>query len=109
MSRWARRAKADKNQAEIVQALRAAGATVQLLHAVGSGCPDLLVGMCRRNFLLEVKNLENRHGMQRKNGARSNATTAAQRLWHAGWRGEVKTVHSVDEALAAIGVIGRVG
>lgn len=39
-----RAAKVDKNQPEIVEALRAEGAVVQHLHAVGVGCPDLLVG-----------------------------------------------------------------
>ena len=39
-----RAARVDRNQAEIVVALRAGGASVQPLHAVGKGVPDLLVG-----------------------------------------------------------------
>ena len=39
-----RAARTDANQAEIVAALRGVGASVQPLHAVGQGCPDLLVG-----------------------------------------------------------------
>lgn len=39
-----RRAHTDRNQPAIVAALRGIGATVQPLHAVGQGCPDLLVG-----------------------------------------------------------------
>jgi hypothetical protein len=50
-----RAAKVDANQREVVAALRGAGATVQLLHAVGEGCPDLLVGYRGGNYLLEVK------------------------------------------------------
>ena len=48
-------AKVDANQADIVAALRRIGATVQCLHQVGHGCPDLLVGWHGENILLEVK------------------------------------------------------
>jgi hypothetical protein len=37
-------ARVDKNQAEIVSALRKAGARVLHLHQHGEGCPDILVG-----------------------------------------------------------------
>lgn len=40
----------DGNQAEIVRALRSAGATVQTLHTVGKGCPDLVVGFRGNNY-----------------------------------------------------------
>lgn len=36
--------KIDRNQPEIVEALRKAGAFVQSLAGVADGCPDLLVG-----------------------------------------------------------------
>jgi DNA-binding NarL/FixJ family response regulator len=39
-----RAAKVDANQTEITAALRQMGATVQHIHTVGKGCPDLLVG-----------------------------------------------------------------
>lgn len=45
----------DANQAEIVKALRDFGCTVQCLHMVGKGCPDLLVGYQSMNILIEVK------------------------------------------------------
>jgi len=38
-------ARTDANQSEIVAGLRAIGATVQPLHAVGKGCPDLMVAI----------------------------------------------------------------
>ena len=50
-----RAARIDKNHDDIVQALRAVGATVQSLAAVGSGVPDLLVGFRKQTFLVEVK------------------------------------------------------
>jgi len=47
--------KVDGNQSEIVDGLRRLGMTVQDLHIVGKGCPDLLVGVANVNFLVEVK------------------------------------------------------
>lgn len=86
-----RAAKVDANQAEIVKALRKAGATVQHLHAIGKGCPDLLVGYKCENYLVECKQI----------GANPNKL---QKNWHYYWRGNVFVVHSPEEALDAIGV-----
>ena len=95
MKRFA--AKVDRNQSEIVTALRAAGATVQPLHTVGAGCPDLLVGFRGRNFLLEVKDWQARPGDRELN--------AAQVEWHGGWKGQVCKVETVDAALISVGVL----
>ncbi len=84
-------AKVDRNQAEIVSALRAAGASVQTLHAVGGGVPDLLVGYEGNNLLLEVKD-SLRPPSERK-------LTPDEDEWHAKWRGQVATVKSIHEAL----------
>lgn len=48
-------ARTDKNQAEIVRGLKAAMRSVVLLHRVGGGVPDLLVGFGGDMWLLEVK------------------------------------------------------
>jgi hypothetical protein len=93
-----RAAKVDRNQAEIVAALRKAGATVQLLHAVGKGCPDMLVGFRGKNFMLEVKDWKLAPSQKRLNDA--------QVEWHAGWKGQVAKVEDADAALAVIGAIG---
>lgn len=85
-------ARADANQREIVEALRGVGATVQHLHTVGRGCPDLVVGFRGRNYLLELKSKRGR-------------LTDAGRAWHERWRGQVVVVRGVDEALRAIGAI----
>lgn len=84
-----RAAKTDLNQPEIVAALRAVGCSVQILAAVGQGCPDLLVGTYGVNLLIEVK------------GPRGTLTKD-QVPWHEGWRGQVAVVRTVDEALALI-------
>ena len=86
-----RAAKVDQNQSAIVAALRKAGATVQHLHKVGEGCPDICAGYQCVNYLLEIK---------QPNGK----VNKLQKEWHDNWRGSVFVVHSVEEALDAIGV-----
>ena len=93
-----RAAKVDANQAQIVDALRSAGATVQPLHAVGKGCPDLLVGHRGVNLLIEVKD------GSKPPSARK--LTQDQVSWHDTWRGQVAVVETVDQALGLIN-IGR--
>ena len=44
----------DSNQPEIVATLRGMGCSVQHLHAVGKGVPDLLVGCRGVNLLVAV-------------------------------------------------------
>lgn len=88
-------ARVDANQAAIVDALRAIGASVQSLAMVGRGVPDLLVGFRAQTFLLEVKD-----GAKAPSARRLTPDEAA---WHAGWRGQVATVASIEEALHAIG------
>jgi hypothetical protein len=90
-----RAARTDANQAEIVAALRGVGASVQPLHAVGQGCPDLLVGKDNVNFLVEVKD-GSRPPSERQ-------LTPHQREWHDTWRGNVAIVKSIEEALTLVG------
>lgn len=82
-------ARVDANQAEIVDALRKIGATVQPLHTVGGGCPDLLVGYKRKNFLMEVKD----------DGGK---LTRDQKSWHSGWQGSAHIVWSAEDALKVL-------
>jgi len=77
VSRYAR--KVDENQAQVVAALRALGATVQSLAAVGAGVPDLLVGHRGRTFLLEVKD--------GRKVPSARYLTDAEDGWHRSWRG----------------------
>lgn len=91
-----RAAKIDRNQPEIVAALRAVGASVQPLHAVGQGCPDLLVGFRGQCFAIEVKD-GNLAPSDRK-------LTPAQQQWHRDWRGHVAVALTVADALRVIGV-----
>jgi len=99
-----RTAASDGNQKEIVAALRKAGATVAPCHAVGKGCPDLLVGFRGRNILLEVKDW--------KAAKSDRVLTSHQEEWHGGWKGQVAQVETVDAALAVvigIQLVGHIG
>ena len=89
-----RAAKVDDNQKEIVKALRTLGCSVQHLHSVGAGCPDLLVGYKGFNILLEVKD-GNKSPSQQK-------LTPDQVIWHRDWRGHVDVVNSSEQAILAV-------
>lgn len=89
-----RAARVDANQALIVGGLRACGASVQILSAVGQGCPDILVGFRGRNLLMEVKD-GSKPPSDRK-------LTKDQIEWHAAWRGHVVVVENVEQAIAAL-------
>jgi len=87
--RWA--AKTDANQAEIVAALRAVGASVFLTHRLGGGFPDLCVGFRNKNVLMEVK-------------IDKGSLNELEQDFFREWRGQRCVVRSVDEALKVIGV-----
>lgn len=94
-----RAAARDLNEPAIVDALRAAGATV--LHISIRDVPDLLVGYHGADFLLEVKR-EGRRGATVK--SIHAELSADQAKWHAAWRGRAPVVvRTIAEALAAIG------
>lgn len=85
-----RAARVDSSHGAIVAALRAGGATVQSLAAVGDGCPDLLVGLYGHNLLVEIKD-----GTKPPSARR---LTPEQERWHAAWTGQVAIVCSVEGA-----------
>jgi len=102
-----KRSRRDPNQGEIVEALRAAGASVEELDDVGAGVPDLLVGFRGRNFLLEVKSppYKGPKGGRLPEGARAHQyeLNDRQKKWHEAWSGQVAVVNSIDQALEAVG------
>ena len=99
-----RAAKVDVGQAAIVEALRGIGCTVQSLAAVGSGCPDLVVGFRGRNLLLEVKAPPGPRGGKSKDG---QALGVAQVRWALAWRGQSAVVTCAAHAIVV--VTGGVG
>lgn len=91
-------ARTDATQAAIVAALRAAGCSVQSLHTVGGGVPDLLVGRAGVNYLLECKVYV---GLRRPKMRRLRETQFA---WHWAWVGQVAVVATIEEAFAVVGI-----
>lgn len=85
-------AKVDNNQAEIVEALRQAGASVLVLSRVGQGCADLAAGIRGMTFFLEVK-------------TDKGELTPAEKKFMEQWRGHYAIVRTPEEALRAIGLL----
>lgn len=90
-----RAARTDANQAAIIEALRAIGASVRDTSAVGKGFPDLVAGFRGRTWLLECKD-GNKPPSARK-------LTPDQIEFKATWRGHWAVVNSPEEALAIVG------
>ena len=84
--------KVDANQAQIVEALRAAGASVTDLSRFGQGVPDLLIGYNGVNYLQEVK-------------GEDGELTPAEERWFARWNGSVQIVRTQIVSLRAIGAM----
>ena len=94
-----RRARTDRNQREIVHALRKAGLKVQDLSGVHDGCPDLFVGRAGVWYAIEIKDGEKAPSKRR--------LTPAQVRWMADAEarnaGPVVVVTNAVEALEALG------
>ena len=93
-----RSAKVDSNQAEIVQALEAVGASVRSLAAVGQGFPDLACGFRGKTYILEIKR-------PKAKGQREGTLTPDQKRFFSEWRGQAAIVQTADEALRVIGAV----
>ena len=94
-----RAARVDSNQSEIVAALRKVGASVQPLHTVGQGCPDLLVAFRQTNLLMEVKD------GQKPPSAR--ALTEDEKEWIGSWKAPVFIVNSAEEAIGLLHMVTK--
>jgi Holliday junction resolvase len=81
--------KTDKNQQEIIDLLRRVGCTVISLHAVGNGCPDILVGKNGVNYLFEVKS----EGGQLNENEIMHFST---------WRGQSHVIRNAEQAIDLI-------
>ena len=91
-----RAAAVDANQMAIIRALRKAGVSVQPLHTVGQGCPDIIAGFRGVNYLLELKDGSKPPSERR--------LTEAQKVWHANWRGQVSICESLDDVATLVNV-----
>lgn len=87
----------DANQKMLTEQLRARGCSVQPIHVVGKGCPDLLVGYLGRNYLFEIKDPDQPFSRRQ--------LTDDEKNWHNRWKGQVNTVHSIEEILVILNLI----
>ena len=86
----------DNNQARIVEQLRRVNISVQHLHTVGKGCPDLLLGFRNKNYLIELKDEKKR--------ASAKKLTPDEEEFFSEWRGQVSKCETLDEILKVIGL-----
>ena len=86
-----RAAKIDVNQPAIVADIRALGWTVQHLHMVGKGCPDIMVGAKGKNYLFEIKNPEY-----------DGKLTDDEQEWHDTWSGQVSIAETIDDIVEVV-------
>jgi len=83
--------KVDKNQKDVVKALRDYGVDVYLLHTQGGGIPDLMCAYQDQTILLEVKSNANKK------------LTPLQIKLFATWQGgPLHRVNSVQEAIEVL-------
>ncbi len=90
-------ARIDVNQPQIVSELRQCGVTVQHLHAVGHGCPDIMCGYLGRNYVFEIKD-------PGKSPSRRRLTEDEEK-WHREWGGQVDVILTTEDALKVMGFI----
>lgn len=92
------RSRTDRNQGEIVKTFRSLGCSVQHLHTIGKGCPDVLIGYQGINLLVEIKD-----GTLKPSAKK---LTVDEQKWHETWLGQVYVVDSSDSAIALINNVG---
>ena len=89
-----RAARVDDNQKEVVAAFRRCGASVQHLHMVGDGCPDILVGYRGCNALVEIKDGSKPPSAQ--------VLTEDEARFFEEWRGFCCVVDSLDDVVGLL-------
>ena len=93
------RKRVDPNQAGIIKALEARwpGLVVCKLDGMGGGVPDLLVGFCGINILMEVKCKE--LGKGKSHNLPRGGLNERQEKWHTAWAGQCAIVWNEQEAI----------
>lgn len=85
------RCRVDGNQKEIVDALEATGWSVCDVSAVGGGLTDLIIAKHALNILAEIKDPAVR--------GTKNEYTKPQQRFHAGWKGLLVTLRTIDDVV----------
>ena len=84
--------KVDSNQVRLVKHARRLGASVQHLHAVGGGVPDIIIGYQGINYLCEIK-------------AEQGKLNALQVSWFENWKGQVCVIRTENDLNLLLGVL----
>ena len=84
----------DANQDAIVEMYEKLGCSVQSLHTVGGGCPDLAIGVAGMNGFAEIKD-GNKIPSRRR-------LTKDQLPWHEAWMGEVRIVEREEDVMTHV-------
>jgi hypothetical protein len=115
------RKRVDRNQPEIVKAVRKAGATVGHTHEIGKGFPDIVIG-CEglslvgnfsrskvREALVEIKGVKIIEGCNLLVEIKDDQQPESKRKltpdeadWHDKWRGQLEIVAGVRAAIRLI-------
>jgi hypothetical protein len=83
--------KVDANQAELVKYIRSLGASVQHLHSVGGGVPDIIIGYNDKNYLAEIKTLKGK-------------LNELQVVWFEAWCGQCQVIRTKEDINELLGV-----
>ncbi len=87
--------KVDANQKKIMQLCRRIpGLSVATIHTVGNGLPDLILGFCGKNYLVELKD-----GAKMKS---QKKLTKDEVEFHEEWNGQICVCESIDDILKLI-------
>lgn len=84
----------DDNQNTIVKHLRRLGISVQHLHTIGQGCPDLLLGFRGKNYLVELKD-------EKKVKSKKKLTDDEEKFFNE-WKGQVNKCETLEEIIKVI-------
>ena len=90
-----RRARTDANQTEIVKQLRRIpNLSVEITSRMGDGFPDIVVGYCGVNILLEIKDPE-------KSASRRKLTNDEEHFQR-NWKGQYTVVSTIEDCVVAL-------
>lgn len=81
----------DENQKTIVETFRKLGCSVYVTSHVGHGFPDLVVGVNKKNYLIEIKDGKKCPSAQKM--------TEFEEKFINEWRGAVNIVRSIDDVI----------
>jgi len=87
----------DKNQGEIVKALRKMGCSVWITSEHGKGAPDLAVGIDRKNYFFELKDGSKCLSAQE--------LTPCEKKFHDEWKGQICIINSIEAAVAFVNTV----